>query len=362
MSRKKLTRNLVFKLTIALVVAVLGFATIRMSGAAGFLVKAEAETGALAGAATALAQQTGSSGGSTVKFGGGSGVFSCDQAGIQKLVDSVSSTNLETNLRKLVQDDSKPTPNELISRHISAPGNKVKVDWAKQMYASYGYEVISQDFSDGSYDLSNAVARLTGSATPNTVYGAGGHIDTTSENKSQVAPGADDNGTGTVAALEAARVLKQFQPCLKSTLEFVAFNDEEEAGDGSAIYADSVKSRSPKGFFNMDMLGAPDGSTVCTHTYYNSDTRDAPFFDQAQTASTKYKIDLTMDKIFNDENNHDTANLWAANQPALFFSQCGEIQDEHYHSTTDNVQYVNFTQVTKVTKVVVAMLAELAME
>lgn len=41
------------------------------------------------------------------------------------------------------------------------------------------------------------------------------------------APGADDNGSGTVAVLEAARVLSPFE--FDYTIRFIAF-DEEEIG------------------------------------------------------------------------------------------------------------------------------------
>lgn len=361
MVTRPLLWRLASQLLTVLILAAIGFALLRQTGAAGASASAELEGGVITGLAAKLDKQTGASGETAVRFG--SSAITCDQAGIQKVVDSVSSASIEANLRKLVQDDSKPTPNELISRHISSPGNKIKTDWARQQLVSYGLQDVSQNFTSGGYQLTNVIGRIPGTTTPNTVYAAGGHIDSTSEKKATHAPGADDNGTGTVAAMEAARVLKPFQPCLKSTLEFIGFNDEEEGMQGSASYANAIKTaKTFKGYINMDMLGTLDGTTACQFNLYSSSSRDLPLAQRLQSVGTKYNIGLPMTNQVNNAHDHDGASFWDANLPSVFATQCGEYDDEHYHSTTDLVQYVNFQQVTKITKSVVGALAELGMQ
>lgn len=343
-------------------IGILGVSLLASTRAATVTLSVEAESGSLAGKAATVAAAS-ASGGSAVTFGGGAaggtGAVSCDQAGIQKLVDSVSATTIEANLRKLVQDDSKPTPNESISRHVSSPGNKIKTDWARQQYVSYGLEDASQQFSSGGYSLTNVVGRLAGS-DPNTLYAVSGHIDSISQSPKTVAPGAEDDGSGTVAAMEAGRVLKAFQPCMKASLDFVGFNDEEENMNGSPAYINAVKSKTFKGMYNLDMVGyTPNGE--CFINFYNSNTRDKPLYEKVGSVNTKYNIGMKSSNQSYNSDDVDAWQFWNKNLPSVYGADCATDSYPDYHKTSDSVKNINFTQMAKVTKLMVASLAELSL-
>ena len=75
----------------------------------------------------------------------------------------------------------------------------------------------------------NVIAEFPGAGGE--VLFVGGHHDTQA-----ASPGADDNGTGTVAVLELARLLRDLAP-LRRTVRLVCFGAEEQLSVGSAEYA-----------------------------------------------------------------------------------------------------------------------------
>ncbi len=91
----------------------------------------------------------------------------------------------------------------------------------------------------------NVIGRRPG-RLPRTVV-VGGHLDSV-----QISPGANDNGSGIAAALEAARLLASAP--LELSVEIVAFGGEERGLLGSAHY---VRERAGQvaGMVNMDMVG-----------------------------------------------------------------------------------------------------------
>jgi hypothetical protein len=73
------------------------------------------------------------------------------------------------------------------------------------------------------------------------------------------APGADDNGSGTSAVIEAARVLAPLH--FRATIAFACFDGEEQGLFGSAHYAKSLKDAGLKveANLNNDIIGASVG-------------------------------------------------------------------------------------------------------
>lgn len=361
------------KLTLLAVAAVVGLAGITLwaaTSAATVTLSAEAENGAPTGNA-APATIAGASGSSAVRFasGGGTGAFSCDQAGVQQLVNSVSQSSIDTLMREIVQDDTKPKPNQLISRHVSSPGNKQKTDWARAKFTSWGLNDVSQNFTSDGYSLTNSIGRINGTTTPNTIYGAGGHIDSISENPKTLAPGADDDASGTVMAMEAGRVLVKFKHCLKSTLDFVGFNDEEENMKGSEVYVNSVKSsagKSMKGFYNADMVGYTKGAD-CLKSDSNLSV-DTALAKKIVDMNSKYGVGVNVTTGKYSVDDIDNSSFWSANLPSVYLVDCATEVDAdvypNYHSTKDTVtaSNISMTQITKLTKLVVAAMAEYGMQ
>src|SRR5262249_8726810 len=75
----------------------------------------------------------------------------------------------------------------------------------------------------------------------------------------QDAPGADDNASGTVAVLEAARVMAELPT--HATVIFAAYDSEEQGLLGSAHHATALKASGVdvQGDLNNDIIGASVG-------------------------------------------------------------------------------------------------------
>jgi Zn-dependent M28 family amino/carboxypeptidase len=80
----------------------------------------------------------------------------------------------------------------------------------------------------------NTVAEITGTDHPGQVVIVGGHLDSW-----DLGTGASDNGAGSIATLEAARIIAQSGVKPKRTIRFVLWTGEEEGLMGSTKYAEA---------------------------------------------------------------------------------------------------------------------------
>src|SRR5215468_737856 len=108
-------------------------------------------------------------------------------------------------------------------------------------------------------DITNVVATIQGSLTPNRVYVVSGHIDsrcTIVTNNTADCPGADDDASGVAVMMELARVLSTHAP--ESTIVLTAVDGEEEGLFGSDNQAKLFKAANAdvQGMFSDDIIGA----------------------------------------------------------------------------------------------------------
>ena len=90
---------------------------------------------------------------------------------------------------------------------------------------------IENRFTEGPVTVYNTVAELPGSERPDEVVLIGAHLDSW-----DLGTGSTDNGTGSMALLEAARTLQALGLKPKRTIRFVLFAGEEEGLLGSKAY------------------------------------------------------------------------------------------------------------------------------
>ncbi|MDF3141433.1 MULTISPECIES: M20/M25/M40 family metallo-hydrolase [unclassified Streptomyces] len=114
--------------------------------------------------------------------------------------------------------------------------------------------------------ITNVVATLRGSLTPERVYVVSGHYDsrvTDVMDATSDAPGADDDASGVAVVLELARVMAKRRPA--STVVFAAVAGEEQGLYGSAYMAQQLKAAGAdvQAMFTNDIVGsstADDGT------------------------------------------------------------------------------------------------------
>jgi len=124
--------------------------------------------------------------------------------------------------------------------------------------AKAGYEVERQAFEARGRTVANLVATRAGSGKPAEIVVVGAHYDSAEET-----PGANDNATGTAAALALARAFADRTPA--RTLRFVFFTNEEmpwfQTDEmGSVVYARGCRARAERitAMLSLETIGYYD--------------------------------------------------------------------------------------------------------
>ncbi len=153
---------------------------------------------------------------------------------IAQLVSHVSADSVETRLYEL---------QNFVTRHALADNRLQVAEWIRQKFASFGIaDAELQAFDYNGTQQYNVVATIPGTDYPDEYIIVGGHHDSRSTNINvyDFAPGADDNASGTVAALDMARVIQQYGYQPQVSIRFVTFACEELGLWGSKHYSQNA--------------------------------------------------------------------------------------------------------------------------
>ncbi|MGQ9811293.1 MAG: YCF48-related protein [bacterium] len=186
-----------------------------------------------------------------------------------------------------------------------------------------------------------------------------GHYDCTSQDPYNLAPGADDNASGTAAVLEAARILSGYS--FDRVIKFVCFSGEEQGLFGSGEYATDAKFSGAdiSGVLNFDMIA-----------YVNSPPED---IDLIGDYESEWLVDFTIEcsdayipslptlKVINpNETYSDHASFWRAGYSALCGIEDNDVSYPYYHTVGDTIGNLFQDFASDVVRLAVATIAELA--
>jgi hypothetical protein len=142
--------------------------------------------------------------------------------------------------------------------------------------------------------ITNIVATLRGTTSPNRVYVVSGHIDsrvTDVLNPDAFEPGADDDASGVALVLELARVFATHPT--EATIVFTVVAGEEQGTFGSAFQAAQYKAAGTdiQGMFSNDIVGGStaDDGTRDPHTL-RLFTEGVPTTETAAQAATRRSV------------------------------------------------------------------------
>jgi len=182
----------------------------------------------------------------------------------------VSEAELRRMIEKLVSFGTRHT---LSSQTDPKRGIGAAVRWAEAELKRHGLETLQVcDTVTGRRiptptRVCNAVAIQRGTERPNDVVIITGHIDSRVSDVMDAvkdAPGANDDGSGTAAVIEAARLLSKRK--FPGTIVYAALSGEEQGLHGGKIMADYAKARGWNVIANLnnDIIGNSCGSDgVC---------------------------------------------------------------------------------------------------
>lgn len=225
-------------------------------------------------------------------------------------------------------------------------------------------EVEYLEFYVGGVRRKNVIARIPGLRRPDEIVAISGHFDSTSEDPYNNAPGADDDASAIAGVLEAARILRHYQ--FDRTIEFMAFNGEEQGRKGSIAIASAYQTAGKNlvAVINSDMIGywPTDWQRDLDIAY---DPISEWLADHLVSAGTRYVgIPITKKRSGNCRDDHvsfsdrgfsatTSMDCWEAHNG-------GNEKTPHYHRSSDTIDTLNLDCMTQVVQVNLAALAELA--
>jgi hypothetical protein len=262
-------------------------------------------------------------------------------------------------------------------------------DFIFATFTNLGLAASLQPFSflySGAYtytNCNNVIGAKLGTDTNAGYYIVGGHYDSVDLNIWQycIGPGADDNASGTAAALEAARVLSGHS--FRSTLIFAGFDSEEEGLLGSSFFVNqrtttvenhdnslltNIYRRSIKGMISADMIAFNSAGNPNRAEIYGGSSGSAMTTTKSNLAAAveRYGQGLTwvnMGAIWGSD--HNPFSDSAAVDAVLLIDDHGS--SPYYHSTEDRVgaiyngtNYIDYPYATKMVRALVGYLAEQA--
>jgi hypothetical protein len=248
------------------------------------------------------------------------------------------------------------TPYTIQSRHKNQPGNDMAANYIQQKLESYGLEVHNQSFSSTGR---NVYAIQPGTDFPNQKYIICAHYDDMPSGS--LAPGADDNGSGTVSVLEAARVLSQHS--FPYTILYALWDEEEQGLVGAEFFAQNAASQGDSilGVINMDMIAwdSNDDGNADVHTRPVANSDDLK--DKMLENNSLYGINLDLDVIDPGASYSDHAAFWASGFGAILLIEDDNDFHAFYHTVNDLIIYYNHPYLEKMAKLSVATLATFAL-
>ncbi len=191
-----------------------------------------------------------------------------------------------------------------------------------------------QSMRQGPVKLYNVIADIRGTEFPDEIVIVSGHLDSWDGPGST---GTCDNGTGTMVALEAARLLNAAGAKPKRTIRFIMWTGEEQGLHGSRRYVEMHRAELDK----ISAVFVDDGGTnysgglVCVEAMRPMlEQAIAPLNEAFPTLPVTVRVQNTMPR----GGGSDHAPFNQAGVPGFFWSETG-VADYNYvhHTQHDNI-------------------------
>ncbi|MEN8225042.1 MAG: M20/M25/M40 family metallo-hydrolase [Bacteroidota bacterium] len=286
--------------------------------------------------------------------------FLSAQVAYSSLVDSLMNDVTEAGISELLEQLSGEVPvmiggsqYTLETRHSSTTFNPLAAQWIKEQFEAMG---LSTEYHYFNSNGENVVATITGSEYPDQQYIICAHYDDMPPGN--LAPGADDNASGVVGVLEAARLLKDFD--LKYTLKFIAFDEEEQGLIGSYAYAGEASSNGDDilGVLNLDMIAYESNGDM--EMSLSTNAQSTPFTNDYTSVLATYGLDLTYNYISIGASDHSP--FWNNGYQAILAIEDWDDFNAYYHTVNDLFDNCNIPYFKQMVQSAVATMATHGMD
>jgi Zn-dependent M28 family amino/carboxypeptidase len=327
---------------------------------------------------------------------------------LKEIAASVSADRQKAVIAKLVSFGTRHTGSDTKSdkrgigaarRWIASEFSSISKDCGGRLRVETPSQVMTHERLAGPTEVMDVLGVLPGTTDPNRVIVISGHYDSRVRDVKDVtadAPGANDDGSGTAAVIEAARVLCKHE--FPATLVFAALAGEEQGLLGGKVLGDYAVE---KGWFveanlNNDIVGNTEGlSGVRDNTHvrvfsegtrttetpedanrrrYNGGEVDSPSRNLARymdALADRYLVNLDVVMVYRTDRygrGGDQVEMLRHGFPAIrvteavenYTRQHQDLRTENgirYGDTLDGVDFPYLAQVTRLNVVTMASLA-----
>jgi hypothetical protein len=279
---------------------------------------------------------------------------------VQAIINQTNLDSLVYFVKELsgeVQTIINGSPYTIVSRHKNNPSNDKAADYIKQKLNSYGLTTYDQWFSGTGR---NVYGVQLGTEFPNQKYIICAHYDDMPSGS--VAPGADDNGSGTAAVIEAARIFSNYS--FPFTIIYALWDEEEQGLVGSAYYANQAANAGDSiiAVLNMDMIAWDSNNDSVAEIHVRPIANSMMLKDKMVEVNSTYNIGVNLNIINPGLTASDHASFWTKGYSAiLLIEQYYGDFNAYYHTVNDKLQYFNLPYFHKLSKLTIGTLATLAL-
>jgi hypothetical protein len=248
-------------------------------------------------------------------------------------------------------------PYTILTRHTDS-GEPIRkaTEYVTQHLTNLGLEVEVHNWESPNHP--NVIGQITGQVNPENIYMITAHLD--DQPSGPIAPGADDNASGSVATLIAADILSQYQ--WGCTLRFALWTGEEQGFEGSEAYADRASDRNENilGVLNLDMIGHDGGGPPNARLFAKSSIPASIdianlFVDVVQAYNIGLEPTVRIDGSTGELS--DNQSFWNEGYAAILAIE-GDLTP-HYHKTTDTLANLNMDYYNEFVKASVGTFAHM---
>ncbi len=240
------------------------------------------------------------------------------------VADQVSASNILSRLTEFQSFGVK---------YRGTPAQANALQWLKDQYMAYGYQAgqLAEDpFSYSGSTCKNLVVTKIGTTYPDIFVIIGGHYDTVN------GPGTNDNGSGTAAILETARLLANIPT--EYSIKFIHFAGEEDGLVGSTHFvANVVNATTPKMnirlMLNLDQVGGVAGGNNTSVTCER---------DQSNPVANNAASNAMTQQLMNCVSNYSSLNpvmSYAYGSDYVPFENNGEVITGLYETNESTVPH-----------------------
>jgi hypothetical protein len=283
---------------------------------------------------------------------------------VQEMIDRVDSTTVMSYTGNLSGEWAVMIAGEpyTITTRYTYSGTPIDkaTQYAGEHLAGLGLDVEYHNWSAAGAAGRNVIGELPGETHPEDVFIIGAHLD--DRPAGTIAPGADDNASGSVAVLTAADILSQYR--WTCTLRFALWTGEEQGMLGSRAYATraAASGEAIVGVLNLDMIAwNTPGSEAGIDLYANPDlpaTVDlANLFADVTDA---YDLNLIPEVVANGFGSSDHVSFWDQGYTAILAIEDFNDFNPNYHTTSDTPSTLDRDFFTEFVKASVGTLAHMS--